>query len=103
MYSGVGQCKSAPGPLQHMMWDVKEHRPVHHPLLLDHVVVLHDCLGEPEPGGCILLPETRQLHLVWDCMLLQGQEPVHYPVLLHLLRVPGGRVGIASASGRWLV
>ena len=89
---GVLQAEDPPGSLQYVVWDVEDDCPVHHPLL-NHVVVPHHRLRQPEPGGCILLPECRQLHLVGDCMLhwpgrrsrqssplLQSQEPMNYPV-----------------------
>ena len=49
----------------------------------------------PSPVG------NRMLHWSsWESPpLLQSQEPVHYQVQLHLLRVPGSRFGVASDAG----
>ena len=59
------------------------------PPLLDHVVVLHDCLGQSEPGGGgIHLPECRQLHLV-------GNHMLHWPNW----ESPPPEPGVGSLSG----
>ena len=59
------------------------------PPLLDHVVVLHDCLGQSEPGGGgIHLPECRQLYLV-------GNHMLHWPNW----ESPPPEPGVGSLSG----
>ena len=105
-WGGSRLCGPGSGSLQHLVGDLEEHRPVHYPGIPQAVFLQHS-LHELEPVGLVLLPERRQHHLVghgllhwpWQQITSFLWEPVHHAAKLHLLKVPGGRIGVTAAAG----